>query len=339
LALALAVLAVIAAGLTEVRWWAVREDVIVRLPFGPGANDPGKAVGLDDVQYGPLGFAVGGRRLVVADTYHERLLWRPLGRPRDWHAVPVPHAILEGICYQASSASFYLADNRTLTILRLHDSHIVPWRHVPEPSGATASLWQMAAGPRDLLYVEEVAFGHGRFRLELLELGGDRRARTLAVTEAGQDWSLTPTAAGGVLNVPVHNFQVGPDGVLYIEAPSLSASEREILRYDPSGKLIGTVTVAAPGTIDDTALLGVDSAGRIYFGVNLGDPRQAGLVLVLSSGGHVLVRIPVPPTTVQAAQYGWVAPNGTLYLNESTGEVFRLVAFRLVVRSRVVWRL
>ena len=121
--------------------------------------------------------------------------------------------------------------------------------------------------------------------------------------------------ASSVISEPVRNFQVAPDGNLYIEPVGLNSLSRTIRIYRPNGLLMGEVVVRAPVAIERSDLLGISRQGWIYLAVNIDVPHKA-RVLIVSPEGHVIGDLHVPAVPIYAANYGRVLPSGVLYLAE-----------------------
>jgi hypothetical protein len=340
LALALALLAVVMLGLRRQTWWTTRQTVVISLPWGNGPEKAGRATGLDAQVYGPLAFAVGHGQVVVADTYHHRLLWRSLRGHGPWQSRLLPDSMLENLCYDPHSESFFAADNQSLTLWKLSRGRVSRFLRLSEEPSGTSSLWHLAASPRGPLYLEVVRFGHGVFEVRVLAVSPRGHAIPLTVSLHGiRPLSLRAEVRSGFLPGAVRNLQVAPDGNLYVELPSLATREREIVVYRPNGTLIRTVHVHTRMAIEDTALLGVTPSGNFYLAVNVGRLGERGSVLEVTPSGTIRTRLTLPPTRVLAAVYGTVTPDGTLYLNESSIGHFRVVAIRPVEHRGIVWRL
>ncbi|NMP21474.1 hypothetical protein [Sulfobacillus harzensis] len=303
----------------------------VKLPFGRTPDAVGRAVGIDGRVYGPLTFATNGHLTVIADTYRQRLLLIENGRITE---VPTLNQLVEDL-QVSRDGDVLVADNRRLAIWMLSHGRrkkVVEFTH---SDGYTEALWHLGLGRGQKLYVEMVRFGHGTFAAQLDEyLLTGRFVRRLAESKGGRQEPLTPLS-DSLIGEPVRNFQVAPDGDLYVEPASLSSTTRTITVYNPEGRFIRNVALRSPIAITHSDLLGVSRRGWIYLGVNLASRNHA-QVLVANGDGHMVADLHVPAVDVYAATYGRVVPSGVLYLDQSTNKQYRLATYRPVTRR--VWR-
>ena len=305
--------------------------LVVRMPFGSSPTSVGRAIGIDGRLYGPLTFATNGNMTVVADTYRERLLEFSKDRMT---AVATPGKMVEDLAV-APSGSVVMADNRTLSIWMLDQGKFKKIVQFQTHSGYSEALWHIGIGSPSRMFVERVQFGHGAFaaRLDEYTLSG-RFVRRLAEAQGSRGGGLMPLASS-VISEPVRNFQVAPDGNLYIEPVGLNSLSRTIRIYRPNGLLMGEVVVRAPVAIERSDLLGISRQGWIYLAVNIDVPHKA-RVLIVSPEGHVIGDLHVPAVPIYAANYGRVLPSGVLYLDDSTPNAYQIRIYRPTHRK--VWR-
>ncbi len=303
----------------------------VDLPFGNTRDAVGRAVGIDGRVYGPLTFAANGQSLVVADTYRQRLLTIEGGRMTE---IPTLNQLVEDVQMGAKNRLF-VADNRGLAvwmIARGRRTKLLQFRHL---SGYTEALWHLALGANRKLYLEMVRFGHGTFSAQLDEYSMTGRfLRRLATAAGGRVEPLTPLK-GSLVSEPVRNFQVSPQGELYVEPAPTPGKTRAVTVYSSDGRFLRRIELRCPVPLHHAELLGVSGQGWIYLGANLTDPYQA-RVLVANGDGHIIADIHVSAVPVHAATYGRVLPSGILYLDQSSPKRYRLATYRPVVRR--VWR-
>lgn len=306
------------------------QGVVVKLPFGNGIDTAGRAIGIDGRMYGPLTFAANTHMVVVADSYHERLL---IFRHGHMSELPATGKMIEDIAISANN-QIVAADNRQLTVWSFERHKIRPIVQFSGPKGYTDALWHIALAPRQRILVERLRFGHGTFQARIDEYSmKGQLIRSLAEARAGRNGALNPLGASDIA-LPVQNLQVAPDGHLYLEPMPLTGSSRTVRIYQQDGMLLGQLIIQSPETILRSDFLGVDARGRVYMVINMDVPHKA-RVLVAEPDGHLVADIPVPAVSVYAANYGRVLPSGEFYLDDSTSSTYRIRAYRPVTRR--VW--
>lgn len=323
-----AVLAI--AGLRRVAVWTLEPThYLVDLHYGQGAMDMGRAVGLDGRTYGPLGFATNGQRLVIADTYRQRIL----SLSPKAHVVSVPGMMIEDVAVDPRG-HIVAVDNRTLTVWRLIHGHRRALVHLTPAPGYTEAIWHIGVSSSGKIYVEWVRFGHGSFAIILDEYSRSGVfMRQLARAGASRGRGLTPLS--GAIQETVRDFQVAPNNNVYVEPPSLDGHTRTILIYGPRGQLLRQILVRADVVIRQSELLGVTNHGLVYLGVNLSSPHHA-RILAVNEKGVIVINRRVPSVPMYAAVYGQALADGVLYLNQSTQSQYRIQEWR--PRRRRVWR-
>ncbi len=307
------------------------QGVVVKLPFGNSADSAGRARGIDGRLYGPLTFAVNAHMVVVADSYHERLLVFHKGRMTE---IPALGKMIEDIALSPNN-QIVAADNRQLTVWSFEKNRARSIVRFSGPKGYTDALWHIALAPRQGILVERLRFGHGTFQARIDEYSmKGQLIRSLAEARAGRHGVLNPLGSGNIA-LPVQNLQVAPDGHLYLEPMPLGASSRSLRIYQQDGMPLGQLIIQSPEKILRSDFLGVDSRGRVYMVINMDVPHKA-RVLVAEPNGRLIADIPVPAVPVYAANYGRVLPSGEFYLDASTASTYQLRSYRPVTRR--VWR-
>jgi hypothetical protein len=274
LALAAAVVLVVRLGYRERHWDTYRRQVVVRLAWGSGPDQVGRSLSLSGTgDYGPLAFTVGHGRLVIADTYNDRVLIRGLdGGP--WTTIPAPRSELTAACYLPGSLGLFMADDRRLTVWRVAGTRLEPWVSLPAGERHTTStLWRVDCGGDGRLYVEDVAVGRGRFHLGLLASDG-RELKPIAQING-------EPAVPEPLGPPLESFDVGPGGVWYLSQASPATHAVRIAVEKPLGTKTATWTIQIRDAVHTVQLLGL-AAGRLFVGVNLGRRGMSGTVVVLN---------------------------------------------------------
>lgn len=303
----------------------------VNLPFGTTRDAVGRAVGIDGRVYGPLTFAASGHALVLADTYRQRLLTIEGGRMTE---IPTLNQLVEDV-QMGPKNRIFVADNRGLAVWMIahgRRTKLMQFRHRP---GYSEALWHLAVGENRKLYLEMVRFGHGIFSAQLDEYSiTGRFVRRLAEAAGGRTEPLT-SLSNSLVSEPVRNFQVSPQGELYVEPASLPGKTRTVTVYSSDGRFLRRIELRCPEPLRHAELLGVSRQGWIYLGANLTDPHQA-RVIVANGDGHIIGNIHVSAVSVHATTYGRVLPSGLLYLDQSSGKRYRIATYRPVVRR--VWR-
>lgn len=324
---AVLVLTALVWGVRRESTWTLVPGGTVVVPVGPAPSSFGDAVGLDGIRYGPLAFAVGNGRLVVADTYRHRLAWRSL-HGGAWHYLAWPDSFLDDVVYWPADRSFLVVDNRLpgLYVWRSGAPRLV-WRVWPE-RGTAGAIWCVTAGAGPVAYGEAVAIGRGGFRVEWIAVTS-RGARLVAWRTF--DLGAQHADAHGMLGsrLPLNAVWVGPEGAVY----AVDDEERSILVLRPDGQ-VGTRIMLPAAAQAPYRWLGMDDQGRLY-ALAGGVPDR---LLVLSDQGQVLGERAVSPAALRAARYGAVAVDGTVYVDTSTGDRFRIASWRWIRKVRITWR-
>lgn len=303
---------------------------VVNLTFGSGPNQVGRTVGIDGRSYGPLTFATNGRRTVVADTYRERLLSFGGGHPQ---AHPLTGEMVEDLALDTSGSTLAV-DNRALTVWRIGRHSAKRIMRLPHQTGYSEAIWHVGLAPRGRILVEWVRIGHGTLstRLDEYTLTG-KFVRALSESRVSRDGFQPLT--GESLVSPVKDFQVAPDGSIYVEPQQIQTHDRIIRIYREDGLFMGNVMIKSRQKIRRADFLGIDRRGWIYLAVNLDVPHRARL-LVVNGQGQTVANVHVSAVPVYAATYGRVLPSGMVYLDQSTKTQYRIQTFRPVTRQ--IWR-
>lgn len=303
---------------------------IVRVPFGPNPNAVGQASGIDGRVYGPLTFATNGTVTVVSDTYRERVLIFHNGQMTE---VPTIGQLVEDVAV-TPAGRVVLADNRGLALWLMVHGRQRKLVQFPSQPGYTDAIWHIGLSASRRIYVELVRFGHGTFSVGLDEYAiNGQFIRRIADATGGRGQSLSPLSTS-VITDPIRNFQVVPGGDLAVEPSGLGGRTRTIHVYGPGGHLVRSILVPLPEPVKQTEFLGVSDRGWIYLGINLTVPHHA-VILVANAEGHIVAHIKVPADTVYAANYGRVLPSGTVYLEESTKNIYKIQSY--VPHAMKVW--
>jgi hypothetical protein len=317
-------------GWRERRWDTYAPRIVADLPWGDAPADAGLSPADQGTpRYGPLAFAIGDDRIVVADTYHRRLLVRRL-RGGPWKAMDLPGSQLTAACALPGRQGILVADEAHLVLWRLVGRGPVAVASLRPTPGATTALWRLACGADGGAYGELVTIGRGLFRVELVAF----RARQLTVLAAGLGTDARPVDGGP----PLRSFAVGPDGAWYLAGPGPAPGTLTVAVERPWGRRGALWTVTGLPAVRGVEVLGW-ARGRLYVGVNLGRPGQPGTIVALGNQGSVAARIAVPPPAVLAASYAVVAPNGTVYVADSTTTAFRILEIRSIHHTALEWRL
>jgi outer membrane protein assembly factor BamB len=324
---AAAVITALALGVGHESTWELAPGKTISAPIGAAGAAFGDAVGMDGIHYGPLAFAVGAGRLVVADTYRQRLAWRYL-RGGGWHYVPWPDSFVDEVVYWASDHSFLVVDNRLpgLYVWRSGRPRLI-WRALPERR-TSAAVWGVAAGTGPVADAEVVQIGRGGFRVEWIEVtrGGARLVgwRTF-------DMGAPHATGHGVFatHLPLDRFWLGPDGTVYAAGADGGAT---VNIYRPDGH-VRSLALPVPARAV-CRWLGVDDRGRLYALV----ADEGDRLMVFWADGGVAAERSVPAATLRAARYGAVTADGTVYVDTSTGDQLRITAWHWVRKDRIAWR-
>ncbi len=282
--------------------------------WGQGDHRFGRALGKDGHFHGPQSFwvtAAGG--VDVLDTYNSRVLeFSPQG------------LLTGGFSYRRQG--FQLMDD--LTAGRRHNLYLAnasvgevekftPAGRLlltfPPPAGSTRPrLEGLAAGKSGAIYLQDLLVGGRGYQGRLAVY--DRRGtllRTLNTVRVRPDGARR-VERGSPIPVEVSSFVPGGQGDLYVETVG-DGLERSVLVYSFAGRLLRRFQIGEADLIWSSSLVGVDGAGRIYVGFNLGTPQ--GKVEQFSPRGKLLQVLAAPAArTVQAHVYARVNQAGDVYL-------------------------
>lgn len=303
---------------------------VASVPFGSLPDQAGRAAGIDGRLYGPLTFASNGQVTVVADTYHQRLLYFRHGSVtmRD-----LPGAMVEDLS-MGKKGQVLMADNRALTLWLVKTGQVEKVISLPHRRGYSESIWHISFAPHQRILVEWVRFGRGTFSTRLDEYNDRGQfVRSLAVSHIDRG-GLKPLASRFTVG-SIKNFQVAPDGNIYIEPEVSSHSGRVIHIYTDSGLSLGHITIRSPQHLNHTDFLGIDARGWIFLATNIHVVHKARL-LAIDSHGQVVSDTPIAAVPVYAATYGRVLASGVVLLDQSTPTTYRIREYRPLLRQ--VWR-
>lgn len=302
---------------------------VVQLPFGDGPGAVGAVVGMDGRRYGPLAFAPVGGDVVVADTFHHRLL--VVGEQGSLRTVPLPEQVVAEDLACQGPVRCYVVDGRGASI----------WSTAPRPTmmatgrppgGTTVALRRVALTRAGHLLVETLVVGRGELVSRLVEY----QPQGALVRELGRH-----RVVGGRLVVssgvagPFGSFQVGPGDHLYLPAPVADGNGRWVVReLDADGRLLRRIVVRlAPGAAPH--LLGVDRRGILYVLLRAeSGPRR---LLAVDAAGQIVAHTVVAGDRVHSQVVGRVTPNGDCLVVENSSRTYRIVQFKLATRSRWKW--
>lgn len=302
---------------------------VAKVPFGSSSHDAGRETGIDGRVYGPLTFATNGKVTAIADTYHQRLIYVQHGTMQ---SRSLAGAMVEDMSVSRSGQVLF-ADNRALTLWLVGAKTTQKVVSIPHISGYTEAVWRVSLAPKHRILVEWVRFGHGIFATHLDEYTTRGRfVRSLAESRLSRE-GLQPLI-GNSMASSIKNFQVAPDGNIYVEPEAIS-SERVIRIYGHSGLLLGQVIIRSPVRVYRNDFLGINRRGWIYLAVNI-DVAHKARVLVVDGQGQVIADARIAAIPVYAATYGRVLPSGVLYLDQSTPQEYRIREYQPVTRQ--VWR-
>jgi len=289
------------------------------LRFGAGALGVAKERGLDGKEYGPLALTVSRQgsepTLWIADTYHYRLLQVQASSAR---SVTVPQSFLEDVCL-ASDNRVLLANNQGAQVLKVVGDQAqlaIPRR--AEAPGYTTAIWSLTTDGGSGLWVEWVRIGRGSIHSQVDHY-------TLAGRDV-REQVLDSRSVGWIAASPNHQLYIQPlwsgRGPLWVHV------------YTAQGRRIRTLALHIPPGDESAQLLGVDARGNLY--VDLG---RANVIRVFTAGGAVSANIRVPSSPIHAWIPGYVEPDGTLYLMDSTMSRFRVLRYRWHQRRRWRWQM
>ncbi len=306
---------------------------VVRVPFGEAPDQVKQARGIDGRTYGPLTFAANGKNVVVADSYHQQLLYFSPGHV---DRRPLEGAMIEDLSLNRQG-QVLATDNRTLSVWLLNGDAkkrivaLTHWR------GYTEALWKVNWTPKGNVLLEWIQFGRGSFATRLQEYSAaGRLMRTMAESFVSPN-DVRPLSLHPMSAAPIRNFQVAPNGSVYIEPQQMPSHTPTIRVYGANGLYLRTVVIGTQGAARAMDFLGVDRRGWIYVALNITIPHEA-RVLVVDNRGRTIANIPVQAVPVHAATYGQVLPSGKLYLDQSSATHYRLRVYRPLFYKVWQWR-
>lgn len=305
--------------------------IVIAMSLGSGAEQMGTAEGIDGRLYGPLTFATNGALTVLADTYHQRLVYFSKGH---YHLEPLADAMVEDIAVDAKGR-ILVADNARMALWVIDQGKMHKVVSIPHDAGYTDALWRTTLGKSGHVFVEWVRFGRGTLStwLEEYNLRG-KKLRTLSASRMALQ-GFHPQI-GSPIASPVKSFQVAPNGDLYVEAAGPSPTRTLAFQiYGPDALLMRQVVVHPPVMLHTSEFLGVNDRGWMYVAANLHDRHHPEL-LVFSRQGRLIASAPIDPVSLYAATYGRVLPGGAVYLDQSTATRYCLRLYRL--KTIGVWR-
>ncbi len=314
--------------LYRVRVWkfSAKPVYLWKVPFGPGANQLAVVKGIDGEIYGPLAFMAPRGQPVIADSYAHRIV---LGI-HPWHSLSTGELLPEDIVGTAHHVFF--ADNRTLGIYEISSGK--PHKIVqlsPRP-GYTEMIWHLAMDGNTLL-VQGVKLGKGRYETWLRQYSTTGNLlSTLNRVESGYNLPLQ-TLSTLPIAVPIRSFAVAPNRDLVVETATSEKSQRTFQVFNQNNQMVWRGVLISPEPIWHCQLLGVNNMGWIYVGINLTEPRQALLGVLMRSGRTIFRRVHSVP--VQSGVYGAVSSGGSLYLLQSSTKEYCIGKWTL--KSKDVW--
>ncbi len=322
----LTLVAGLGAGFRRVSEWKYgRAQVAWSIPFGSGPGEIGRGRGMNGRVYGPLAIAVNGsgrrRRLVVADTYHGRILEISAHAVR---TIPIADSFIDAVCLSPGGREIYAVDDRTTRVWAVDSAGAKRWAALaPAKPGYTQSIWDMAAGGAGSLWIDWIRVGRGSVETAL--------SRVQA--KPGQGAFRQPIAERGAVASLVRS----PAGNFYVALPGNSARSLQVIVYSPAGVAERSVYVQTSTPMQTPQLLGVDVRGDLY--VDLGSQGHgAGPIEIFNRDGKPVAHFNVPPSPVGTWHPGYVQARGTVYLIDSTAHRFRVLRYRVYAVQRWIWR-
>ncbi len=321
----LTLLAGLAAGFHRISEWRQgRAHVEWSIPFGSASGEVGRGRGMNGRVYGPLAIAVGGsggqRRLIVADTYHDRILEVSAHAVR---AIPIADSFIDTVALSPDGRQIYAVDNRTPQIWAVDSSGARRWAELsPARPGYTQSIWDLAAGGASSLWMDWIRVGRGRVVTGLSRVAD------------GQNGEFRQTIT---LPRVVASLARSPAGSLYVALPGNSDRWLRVVVYSPAGAVKRSLSLETAMPMQSPQLLGVDARGDIY--LDLGSlSHGAGPIEIFNRNGKSIGRFRVPPSPIGTWHPGSVQADGTVYVIDSTGDRFRVLRYRCRAVQRWVWR-
>ncbi len=303
---------------------------VASVPFGSLPDQAGRTTGIDGRHYGPLTFASNGRVTVVADTYHQRLLYFRRGGVT---MRELPGAMVEDLSIN-KKGQVLIADNRALTLWLAKTGQIKKVISLPHRRGYSKAIWHVSFAFHQRILVEWVRFGQGTFSTRLDEYN-DRGQFVRSLAASHVDRGGLKPLMGRFTGPSIKNFQVAPNGSIYVEPEESVHSERVIHIYTANGLSLGHITIRVPQPLYHTDFLGIDARGWIFLATNIHMAHKARL-LAIDSHGQVKSDIPIAAVPVYAATYGRVLASGAVLLDQSTPTTYRIREYRPLARQ--VWR-
>ena len=306
------------------RVWRVSRQLLASLPYGGGVHDVGRWVGVDGRLHGPLSFAVGDGRVGIADTYHQRVLWHPLGRPNaPWTARSVPEAMLSSIAWDGSRRGWLVADDHAHQLWVVRTDGAKPGIRLAGQPGTTVA-WQQLMVSSTAVYVAWTTVGAGQFRTALSRYRTNGRSQLVAAWGQTQLGEWEPPGRP-LIRVPATSYTLGEGGRLYAEAPTSEPAQVALWEFSATGQPLAHWSVRLPGVVLVSRLVG-EALGQVYLGVNLGVRGERARIYAAAPREPMQLRLTLPPPRELLHTYVRVGDSGTLYWVASTARAYQIWA-------------
>lgn len=190
----------------------------------------------------------------------------------------------------APDGTVYLADGAHRLVWRVDRSG----RAEPfyQPSPAAGEAWValgLAVDEAGVPLLDSLFVGERSYRREVRRLGeeagGQLVVATAVVSEAGPAAEVGEAARG-------EELALSPDGSLYLLSREDAGFSLSIRRFRATGEPAGRITLRSREAIGRASLVGADSRGTVYLGLDLGSP--GGRILAVDGRGRAAWTLPLP---------------------------------------------
>ena len=353
-------------------FWGRTEEyhprLLVSFPWTEGDFAP--AVTAGGMLYGPRTFALGpDGSIVVADSNSGSLLifdqeGRYLGRSQ----VPVNGRIQWDDMVITEDGRIYLVNNAKPAI----DVIDIPGGPLTKSSGVRAiprtSAWQESArhiatvadfqsdevqnrnafaaelDSGKVVRLEALAPWAGKLFFSLLEIDRQKYTRKLFLLERLQqarpvlEYEIRPDSAANRKpgsEMMFHTLAVSGRGELYLDVSQSGSFDRELVKMSADGKIEESMRLPLDQWPRSFDLLGVDRAGAIYAGVNLG--TESGFIRKYDAAGRLIWQVSAPQQEkVHTNTWARIDDRGSIYLFKPSQQGIQIEKWELTTNFNIL---
>lgn len=310
-------------------------STLISGPWGEGPEAFGRGRGIDGFEYGPQSFAVDRLgNLYIADTFNQRV--KKYNR-RGALLAEFPLQEIAGSKGRVDDiavgprGTIYLADNGQGRVLALDPlgKLAATVEVAPEPlkPGEVWFVDAILAGPQGIL-VQDHHVDSQKYTWHIIKHDADgRQPLTLGLVTLSKGGQLE-AAEGSKVPAAAGSLALDEEGNLFIESAGEEFTRRRIRVYNNHYSLRKEFLHEEEKLRRDSRLIGVDSGGNLYLGIDLGQ-SEGGWIKKLDARGVARQEIAVPfPGAVRGRVLARVDGDGNLYLTGADPGGFRVDKYR-----------